>query len=416
MMMLCNKACIHFVYICAALTVDLYMSDLSFENTEIAFSYKSNKDLNRAYFLFLLMSNSTLVKIATRITPWAINMGLPVTSLIRATIFKQFCGGETLEETEKMIATLANYHCGVILDYGVEGKESNEEFDKATEAFVHAIEFAGRHQSIPFVSVKVTGLTSFALLEKVNQKEILSDEEQQAWQATENRLITICEAAQKNGVSLMIDAEESWIQDAIDALCEKMMIRYNKQRAVVINTIQLYRHDRLAFLQNAYTRLKQHSIIQGYKLVRGAYMEKERKRAEELHYTSPIQPNKESSDRDYNAAIDFCLQHIDDTLLCVASHNEYSNRYAAEKAVQLGIAKDHKHLHFSQLFGMSDNITFNLAKAGYRVTKYLPYGPVKDVVPYLMRRAQENTSVAGQTGRELSLVRKERARRKMNTR
>jgi proline dehydrogenase len=210
----------------------------------------------------------------------------------------------------------------------------------------------------------------------------------------------------------MIDAEESWIQDAIDTLCEKMMTRFNSKRAVVINTIQLYRHDRLQFLKDAYDRLKSHNIVQGYKLVRGAYMEKERKRATELGYACPIQANKENSDRDYNLAIDFCLQHIKDTLLCVASHNEFSNRYAAEQASLLNIDNKHPHLHFSQLLGMSDNITFNLAKAGYRVTKYVPYGPVKDVIPYLMRRAQENTSVAGQTGRELSLINKERIRRK----
>lgn len=384
----------------------------SFDNTEIAFSYKSDEELNRAYYLFQLMNNNRLVKIGTAITPWAINMGLPIKGLIRSTIFKQFCGGETLEQTESIINTLAAKGCGVILDYGVEGKESEEEFDRAKAAFIRSMEFAGKHPSIPFVSVKITGLCAFGLLEKVNSGHTLSEEEQICWKKAEDRLHAICESAQQNGVSLMIDAEESWIQDAIDSLCERMMIRFNQSRAVVINTIQLYRHDRLAFLQKAYERLKAHHIIQGYKLVRGAYMEKERKRARELGYPSPIQPDKESSDRDYNAAIDFCLQHIEDTLLCVASHNEYSNRYAAEKAVSLGLPPNHKHLHFSQLLGMSDNITFNLAVAGYRVTKYVPYGPVKDVIPYLMRRAQENTSVAGQTGRELALISKERQRRK----
>ncbi len=385
---------------------------LSFEDTETAFSYKSNAALSKAHLLFRMMNNNTLVKIGTRVTPWAMEIGLPIKGIVRSTIFSQFCGGETLDETQAIIDTLATHNVGVILDYGVEGKESDAEFERATQAFIRSMDFAGQHQSIPFVSVKVTGLTAFALLEKINQKAPLSESELKMWQQTEDRLERICETASRNGVSLMIDAEESWIQDAIDDLCEKLMIRYNHQRAVVINTIQLYRHDRLQFLKEAHQRLSKHQIIQGYKLVRGAYMEKERKRASDMGYPSPIQPDKESSDRDYNLAIDFCLQHLNDTLLCVASHNEFSNRYAAQRAIQLKIDKQHKHLHFSQLLGMSDNITFNIGKAGYNVTKYVPYGPVKDVIPYLMRRAQENTSVAGQTGRELSLIHKERARRK----
>lgn len=385
---------------------------ISFDDTETAFSYKNNSELAKAHLLFTLMNNNALVRIATRLTPWAIRSGLPVKGLVRKTIFSQFCGGESLEQTNAVIDILSKHGVGVILDYGVEGKEEEAEFEKATQAFINSMIFAGKHSNIPFVSVKLTGLTSFSLLERVSNKETLTGLDQTQWEKAKDRLNRIADVASEHGVSLMIDAEESWIQNAIDWLCEEMMIRFNTKRAVVINTIQLYRHDRLQYLKEAYSRLAAYPIIQGYKLVRGAYMEKERRRAADLGYASPIQPNKEQCDRDYNLAIDFCMQHLDRVLVCIASHNEYSNKYAAEKAVKQHIERNHRHLHFSQLLGMSDHITFNLAKAGFNITKYLPYGPVGDVIPYLMRRAQENTSVAGQTGRELSLIRKERKRRK----
>jgi proline dehydrogenase len=385
---------------------------LSFDDTEISFSYKNNKQLRQSHFLFSLMNKNWLVNIGTRLTPLAFQFHLPITTIVRNTIFKQFCGGESLTECEVAINDLSKYNVGTILDYGVEAKESDDEFDIACDSFINAVKFAGNHTSVPFISVKITGLSKFYLLEKISKNEKLNEGEIVAWNRTKGRLHKICKAASINDSSVMIDAEESWIQDAIDNITEEMMIIYNRDRCVVMNTIQLYRHDRLQFLKNSFKRLSVNNIICGYKLVRGAYMEKERKRALQNNYLSPIQATKDDTDRDYNLAIDFCLDNIERINFCVASHNECSNKKAASDADLKNIAIYNPHLHFSQLYGMSDNITFNLAKSGYNVSKYLPFGPVRDVVPYLMRRAQENTSVSGQTSRELLLIDKELKRRK----
>ena len=224
----------------------------------------------------------------------------------------------------------------------------------------------------------------------------------------------ICQAAADSRIGVLVDAEESWIQNTVDALTMQMMDAFNRDRVVVYNTIQLYRHDRLAFLKHSYEAAHEKGFVLGAKLVRGAYMEKERKRADQLSYPSPIQPNKEATDRDYDLGVTFCIQHIEDIALIVASHNENSNLLAARLLEQRNLPLNHPHVHFSQLYGMSDNITFNLAKAGCPVSKYLPFGPIKDVIPYLMRRAQENSSVSGQTGRELGLIKKELKRREEN--
>jgi proline dehydrogenase len=403
-------------------------TEISFDNTENAFAYKSNKELKKAHFLFSSMGYNTLVKIGTAITPWAIKVGLPINGLIRKTIFKQFVGGESLTETAAVAKKLGEYDVQVILDYGVEGGDYGEEgLDHACDEFIRVIEYAATQPNIPFMSIKVTGMARFALLEKLDRSvelnagslmkryvqalETLTEEEKAEWHRVQERMQRICKVATEKNIGVLIDAEETWIQDPVDVLTILMMEQYNKTKAVVYNTLQLYRHDRLAFLKDSYEAALLRNFVLGAKLVRGAYMEKERKRAEELNYLSPIQATKEDTDRDYNLAIEYCIEHIERIAVIVASHNEYSNLYTTQLLSQRGLSQHHSHVHFSQLYGMSDNITFNLAKAGCPVSKYLPFGPIKDVVPYLMRRAQENSSVAGQTGRELKLIKKELERR-----
>ncbi|WP_276484506.1 proline dehydrogenase family protein [Paraflavitalea pollutisoli] len=399
---------------------------ISFDNTEYAFAYKTDQELKKANFLFSSMGNQLLVNLGTRFTPWAIKAGLPIKGLIRNTIFKQFVGGETLDETVRVANKLEQFGVDVILDYGVEGKEGEDNFDHATEEFIRVINFAGTQHNIPFMSIKVTGFARFALLEKLDaaatdksgyegtvHTEVLTETEKAEWQRVVARMHKIISAAAAKNVGVLVDAEETWVQDPVDALTMQMMELYNLDKVVVYNTIQLYRHDRLAFLKDSYRQAEARRFILGAKLVRGAYMEKERRRAEEQNYPSPIQPSKEASDRDYNAGVEFCIEHLDRIGLIVASHNEQSSLQAVALLDKKGLPHDHKHIHFSQLYGMSDNITFNLAKAGLSVSKYLPFGPIHDVIPYLMRRAQENSSVSGQTGRELGLIKKEMQRRKI---
>jgi proline dehydrogenase len=397
---------------------------VSFENTENTFAYKSDKELRKARFLFKSMGIEPLVKLGVKLTPWAIRSGLPIQGIIRNTIFRQFVGGETLEETSGVADKLQHFGVQVILDYGVEGKEGEENFDHACNEFIRVIRYTAGKSSFPYMSIKVTGIARFALLEKLDaaattksgyegkvHEEVLNENEKQEWKRVEQRIVRICEAAAQSGTGVLVDAEETWIQDPVDALTMQMMERFNKQQVIVYNTIQLYRHDRLQFLKDSFQQAQQKGFILGAKLVRGAYMEKERARAAELGYPSPIQPDKEAADADYNAAVNFCVDHLDRISVIVASHNEYSNLYTTQLLDKKGLPHNHPHVHFSQLYGMSDHITFNLAKAGFSVSKYLPFGPIKDVIPYLMRRAQENSSMSGQTGRELSLIRKEIKRR-----
>lgn len=404
--------------------------EISFDNTEFAFEYKTDKQLKKARFLFNLMGKSWIVKLGTRLAPWSLKVGLPIKGIIRNTIFSQFLGGETLEQTKAVAQKLGEYNVKVILDYGVEGKEGEENFDHACDEFIRVIDYAGTQPMIPFMSIKVTGFARFALLEKLDAMmdkeegtlmkkflssiEKLNTDEKEEWHRVRHRMMRICETAVAKKTGVLVDAEETWIQDPVDALTILMMDTFNKDRCVIYNTIQHYRHDRLQFLKDSYTASVERNFILGAKLVRGAYMEKERKRAAEKGYPSPIQPDKESSDNDYNAGVAFCIEHLDRIGLIVASHNEYSNLYATQLLQQKGLSLNHPHIHWSQLYGMSDNITFNLAHAGCSVSKYLPFGPIKDVVPYLMRRAQENTSVKGQTGRELGLIKKELKRRKLH--
>lgn len=405
-------------------------TNISFDNTATAFAYKTDKALKAAHLLFSVMAKPWLVKLGTRLTPWVIKKGLPVQGVIRQTIFRQFVGGETLEETIPVVQTLGKYGVQVILDYGVEGAHGEVAYDHARDEFIRVINFAATQSNIPFMSVKVTGFARFSLLEKLDNlmheapEETLirkynrallklTANEVNEWNRVQERFQRIGEAAAAAGVGFLVDAEETWIQDPVDALTMLMMDKFNQQKLVIYNTVQLYRHDRLLFLKQCYEAALERSFLLGVKLVRGAYMEKERARAAEKGYASPIQPNKEASDRDYNDAVRFCIDHLENIGMIVASHNEYSNLLAVQLLEERGYAHNHPHVHFSQLYGMSDNITFNLAAAGCSVSKYLPFGPIKDVVPYLMRRAQENTSVGGQTSRELSLIKKELKRRKM---
>ena len=401
---------------------------ISFDNTEFAFEYKTDKQLKKASFLFSMMGKPWLVKMGTRLTPWAIKAGLPVKGIIRNTIFQQFVGGETLDEISMVAKMLGEYNVKAVLDYGVEGGDDGEHgFDHSTDEFIRVIDYAATQPNIPFMSIKVTGFARFALLEKLDSlmhaadgtlmKRFLKsvDEltvaEKEEWHKVRHRMMRICETAAAKKIGVLVDAEETWIQDPVDALTILMMDTFNKNRCVVYNTIQHYRHDRLQFLKDSYAAAVERNFVLGAKLVRGAYMEKERRRAEEKGYASPIQKDKESSDRDYNAGLEFCIANLERIGLIVASHNEYSNLYATELLQKRGLSLNHPHIHWSQLYGMSDNITFNLAHAGCSVSKYLPFGPIKDVIPYLMRRAQENTSVKGQTGRELGLIKKELERR-----
>lgn len=385
---------------------------LSFNNTEIAFSGKTNNDLRRSFWLFKMVSNPVFVNIGQVLTNFAIKTHLPIKGIIKATIFKQFCGGETIQECDKTIKELGSFHIGTILDYSVEGKETERDFDACATETIATIAKAENNKLIPFCVFKVTGLARLDLLEKVTAKKILTVDEQKEFERIEHRVDRICKAAHDTDSPIFIDAEESWIQKAIDDLADKMMGLYNIEKPIVYNTFQMYCKDKLAYLKQSFEKAGQNKYYLGAKLVRGAYMEKERERALEKNYPSPIHDDKENTDADYDAALLFCIENINRISICAGTHNENSSMYLAQIMKEQNIEKNNKHIYFSQLLGMSDHISFNLANAGYNVAKYVPYGPVNEVLPYLIRRAQENTSVKGQTGRELSLIIREKERRK----
>lgn len=386
---------------------------LSFDNLENAFASKSNQEITQAYWLFKLIGYPRLVALGSSITGKALDWHLPVKGIIKATIFKQFCGGENIEECTKAIEKLHQFGVGSILDYSVEGAKEEHEFDHACDEIIATVVKAKGNKAIPFSVFKVTGLGRFDLLEKVSAGIKLSEEENAAYERIRARVQKICETAFQSDVCIFIDAEESWIQQSIDDLATENMERYNKSKAIVYNTIQLYRHDRLAFIKTSFEHAKNGNYHLGLKLVRGAYMEKERARAASNGYASPIQPSKEATDKDYNFALTFCLENIQQMAICAGSHNEESNLLLTQLMQKYTIVNNDQRIYFSQLLGMSDHISFNLAKAGYNVAKYVPYGPVNAVFPYLTRRAQENTSIAGQMGRELSLLVAEKKRRKL---
>ncbi len=388
--------------------------NLSFDDTEIAFRGKTNADLNQAYWLFRVINNNFLTKIGPPIAKFALYIGLPIKGLIKSTIFRQFCGGENIEECEKTIHQLDSGGVGSILDYSVEGEDDEKVFDATCEEIMRTIKRADGDERIPFTVFKSTGLARFSLLEKIDAKQALDSEEQAEFERIRHRIDRICGLAYDLNVRIMIDAEESWIQDTIDSIALEMMRRYNRENTIVFNTYQLYRKDKLASLKADHQLAVKENFFFGAKLVRGAYMEKERERAEEFNYPSPIHADKESSDKDYDDALKFCLEYVENTSFVAGTHNEKSCRHLAELLDNNNIAHNHEHVFFSQLLGMSDNLSFNLAAAGYNVVKYVPYGPVKAVLPYLFRRAEENTAVAGQMGRELRLINAEKKRRKLD--
>lgn len=385
---------------------------LSFSDTQIAFKDKSDSELRRAFLLFKFISYPILLKIGKPLLNIALWLHLPVEGIIRATVFNHFCGGESLAETKNTLQRLAANNVKGIPDYSVEGKESEFDFERVANEIITIIECVKGNPNSPFAVFKPSGIARLGLLEKVNSKTKLTAKEEAEYKNVSERFDRICRAAFDANVFVMVDAEETWIQDVIDEITQEMMMKYNRQKTVVFNTLQLYRHDRLEFLKTTVAKAKSEGWFPAFKLVRGAYMEKERERAEKMGYNSPIHKTKNDVDRDYDSALDYCLDNFPFVSVFAGTHNEESSSHLVNKMSKKGIEKSDQRIYFSQLFGMSDNISFNLASEGYNVAKYIPYGPVKDVMPYLIRRAEENTSVAGQTGRELRLITSEISRRK----
>lgn len=384
-----------------------------FEDTATAFALKTDSELERAYFLFKMIANEPLVRIGTAMTNFAIKANLPVEGLIRATVFDHFCGGVNEEDCLPVVDRMFEKGVCSVLDYSVEGKNEEDPFDNALEMILRLLDFVKEKDSIPFAVFKPTGFGRFALYEKVSQGKPLTEKESKEWQRVINRFDKVCKKAYDLDVSLLIDGEESWMQDAADQVVEDLMRTYNTKKAIVFNTLQMYRWDRLDYLKGLHERGKADGFKIGMKVVRGAYMEKENDRAEEHGYTSPICASKQATDENFDAAIKYMLENLEGISLFAGTHNEESSYQLMELMSDLNISNADPRIWFGQLYGMSDHISFNLADKGYNVAKYLPFGPVKDVMPYLIRRAEENTSVAGQTTRELSLLKKERKRRKI---
>lgn len=384
-----------------------------FNNTQVAFSSMSNKELERAYFLFRMIQNRSLVQIGTTLTHFALKLHLPVEGLIRTTVFDHFVGGITEEDCLPVVDKMYAKGVSSVLDYSVEGKEVEASFDEAMEMTLTTVEFAKTRKAIPFVVFKPTGFGRFDLYQKIGEGVALNPEEAMEWGRVVGRFDRVCKKAHEHHVMVLVDGEESWMQDAADDLVTEMMKKYNKETPIVFNTLQMYRHDRLDYLKRLHQQAENEGFTIGMKLVRGAYMEKEAKRASEKGYPTPICATKEATDDNYNAAVQYMMAHIDKMAIFAGTHNEFSSYLLMDLMEQQGIAKNDNRIWFGQLYGMSDNISYNLAANGYNVAKYLPFGPVRDVMPYLIRRAQENTSVEGQTGRELTLITAERNRRKL---
>lgn len=384
---------------------------LDLQDTATAFADKSDSQLKEKYRLLKMLNSPTLNAIGTWGAKFALSLGLPVEGMIKSTIFEQFCGGETIDECDRAIDKLAASGIGTILDYSVEGKTTDEDFDKVKEEIIRTIQRAKGDPKIPFSVFKVTGIAPLGTLEKLSCRKKLDAKGQAKCERITNRVAEICEAAYQADQPLFIDAEDSWIQDAIDRMATEMMERYNRERPFIYNTLQMYRTDRLQFLKDSRRQAKSDGYFYAVKLVRGAYMEKERERAAEMGYPSPIHETKAETDADFNAALDYCLRHHKDMAFVNATHNETSTLHLARQMHEAGIEPNHPNIYFSQLYGMGDNISYVLAKNGYNISKYLPYGPVHDSVPYLIRRAEENTATAGQVSRELDYVKKEMKRR-----
>lgn len=387
-------------------------AQISFEDTATAFAHRSDIDLRKMHFIFSIINQPLLNTAGTKLADLALKLHLPLSeTLIRHTVFEQFCGGISIQDSERSIQELASYGIGSILDYSVEGEKSEAGFERTEQELIRTVEHAAKHPDIPFAVFKMTGVVPFHLMEKKQAGKPLTDKEAERWEKAVQRVDHIVRSAHQNDVRIFVDAEETWIQDTIDELVTQMMVRYNQEKPIVYNTYQLYTTAALSKLKKAYKDAVKGQYFVGAKLVRGAYMEKERERAKKMGYPDPIQPNKKATDDDFDAALKFCIEKKQRIALCAGSHNEYSNYYLAVLMEKYNVAPDDPNVYFAQLYGMSDHISFNLAKAGYNVAKYLPYGPVRSVMPYLIRRAQENTSVKGQSSREFTLIQREMKRR-----
>lgn len=386
---------------------------LDFQDTETAFADKSDAELKEKYRVFRMLSSPTLNAIGSRAAKLALSLGLPVQGIIKATVFEQFCGGESIEESEPVVQKLGRAGIGTILDYSIEGRSKEEDFDKTKDEIIRTVERARNDPNIPFSVFKMSGIAPLGTLERMSARRRLDGKSQAKCERIYSRVSEICGYAHKRGQPIFIDAEETWIQDAIDRLATEMMERFNTQQPIVYNTIQLYRKDRLQYLRDARREAHKNGYIYAVKLVRGAYMEKERERAAEMGYESPIHEDKAGTDEDFNAAMEYCLKHLDGTAFVAGTHNEQSAHRLASRMHSLGIAHNHPYVGFSQLYGMGDNISYVLAKHGYNVSKYVPYGPVADTLPYLIRRAEENSSAAGHVSRELEMIVREMKRRKL---
>jgi proline dehydrogenase len=387
--------------------------DLDFQDTETAFADKSNAELKEKYRLFKMLNSPFLSGIGTRMAKFALSAGLPVKGLIKRTIFEQFCGGETIEESNRVVKKLGASGIGTILDYAVEGMSTEAAFDDTKDEIIRTIERAKGDPNIPFSAFKVTGIAPLGTLERLSARKRLDAKSQAKAERIHSRVEEICSFAYSIQHPVLIDAEFTWHQDAIDRMATEMMERFNREIPIVYNTIQLYRTDRLQYLRNARKEASINGYWLGIKLVRGAYMEVERERAEEMGYPSPIHPDKTATDEDFNEAIEYCLKHLGEMAFVNATHNEESAMLLARRMNELGLPTDHPRVFFSQLYGMGDNISYALAKHGFNVSKYVPYGPVADAVPYLIRRAEENTSAAGHMSRQLEMITRELKRRKL---
>jgi len=387
-------------------------SSISFENTAIAFEHKSNKELNFSIFIFKIMNNARLVAFLTFLTKIALKIHLPISPLVKATIFKQFCGGTSINDCDSTIKQIGKAGIGAILDYSVEGAEEEEVFETTKNELIKIILKAKNNNNIPVSCMKITGIARFSLLEKLSTGNELNESEKEEYRKVFVRFQEICNTAKQSNVPIYVDAEESWIQPAIDRLVESMMRIYNKEKAIIFTTLQMYRWDKLEHFNKLIEEAKHERFVVGIKFVRGAYMEKENERAEKFGYKTPIQGNKQASDNDYNKALEIAIKNINLVSICAGTHNEKSSLLLAELMEMYSIEKNDSRIYFSQLYGMSDHISYNLAVNGYNVTKYLPYGPVNSTVPYLIRRAEENSSISGQMGKELRLLLLEKARRK----
>ncbi|MCO4783024.1 MAG: proline dehydrogenase family protein [Candidatus Cloacimonetes bacterium] len=387
---------------------------LNIKDLSVAFSSKSDFDLKRANLLFRILSNPVINKVGATLTQKALDYKLPIEPLILSTIYQQFVGGTSPEKCIKSINELSKYNIETVLDYSVEAKKTNEGFDQTVQEISSLIDFSKDHPGLTFTVVKMTGIASFELLEKISSNVSLSSEEQKEWDKSVQRLDTLCNKALENKLKFFIDAEESWIQVAIDQQAKEMMKKYNKEKANVFTTFQMYRNDRIDYLKNCILDAQENNYYFGVKLVRGAYLEQENERAKELCYPSPMNTSKQNTDKCYDQAVEICLQSLKQVSFCLASHNEESTLKLVNYMKKHDLKTNHPHISFAQLYGMSDHISYNLAKSDYTTLKYIPYGPVNDVIPYLMRRAEENVSMTGQMSRELQYLQDELLRRKTN--